>query len=63
MTAKIYNTASPGRLKKLDSIHREGLRIYKGAFRTLPLKALHNEANDQPQKLRSTKYTENTVIT
>ena len=25
---QIYNTASAGRLKKLDSIHREGIKIY-----------------------------------
>ena len=31
---QLYNTASAGRLKKLDSIHRKGIRIYTGAFRT-----------------------------
>ena len=33
MAAK-YNTTSAGRLKKLNSIHREDNRIYTGAFRT-----------------------------
>ena len=52
---KLYHTVSPGRLKKLDSIHREGIRIYIGAFRTSPVKALHVEANDPPLKLRQHK--------
>ena len=43
--SQIYNTISAGRLKKLDSIHREGIRIYTGAFRTSPVESLHVEAN------------------
>ena len=42
---QIYNTASAGRHKKLDSINREGIRIYTGAFRTSPVESLHVEAN------------------
>ena len=49
---QLYNTASAGRTKKLDSIHREGIRIYTGAFRTSPAEALHVEANDPPLELR-----------
>ena len=45
---QIYNTDSAGRLKKLDSIHREGIRIYKGDFRTSPIELLYVEANDPP---------------
>ena len=30
---QLYNTASAGNLKKLDSIQREGIRIYTGAFK------------------------------
>ena len=45
---QIYNTASEGKLKKLDSIHRKGMRIYTGAFRTTPVEFLHVEANDSP---------------
>ena len=45
---QIYNTASAGRLKKLESIHREGIRIYTGAFRTSTVESLHVEANDPP---------------
>ena len=52
---QLYNTASTGRTKKLDSIHREGIRIYTGAFRTSPAEALHVEANDQSLELRRNK--------
>ena len=52
---QLYNTASSGRLKKLDSIHREGTRIYTGGFRTSPIEALHVEANDPLQELRTNK--------
>ena len=45
--SQLYNTASPGGLKKLETIHREGIRIYTGACRTSPV-----EANDQPIGLR-----------
>ena len=40
---QLYNTASAGRLKKLDSIPSEGIRIYTGAFRTSPVEALNVE--------------------
>ena len=46
------NTDSAGRLKKLDSIHREGIRIYTEAFRTSLVVALHVETNDQSLELR-----------
>ena len=36
-------TVSPGRLKKLDGIHREGIRIYTDAFRTSQAESLHAE--------------------
>ena len=36
---QLYNTASPGRLKKHESIYRIGIRIY-----TSPVKSLHLEA-------------------
>ena len=45
---QLYNTASAGRLNKLDSIHREGIEIYTGAFRTFPVESLHVDANDLP---------------
>ena len=45
---KIYNTASAGRLGKLDSMDREGIRIYIGAFITSLVESLHVEANEPP---------------
>ena len=52
---QLYNTAFAGRLKKLDSTHREGIRIYAEAFRTSPGEALHVESNDSPLELRRNK--------
>ena len=49
---QLYSIASAGRLKKQNSIHREGIRIYTGAFRTLSVEVLHVEANDPPMELR-----------
>ena len=43
---QLYGTATKSRLKKLDSIHREGIRIYTGAFKTSPMESLHVEANE-----------------
>ena len=48
----LQSTASAGRIKKLDSIHREGIRIYTGAFRISPVEALHVEANDPSLELK-----------
>ena len=36
---QLYNTASAGRLMKLDSIHKEGIRMYVGAIRTSPVES------------------------
>ena len=52
---QIYNTTSAGRLKKLDSIHREGIRIYTGTFRISPVETLHVETNDHSLELRRKK--------
>ena len=41
-----YNIAFACKLKKRDSIHREGIRIYTCLFRTSPVEALHVEEND-----------------
>ena len=38
--------------KKLNSIHRESIRIYTVAFRTSPVEYLHVEANNQPLELK-----------
>ena len=49
---QLYNTASAGRLKKLDNIHREGIIIYTGACRTSPVEVLHVKTNDPPLELK-----------
>ena len=49
---QLYNTASAGRLKKLDSIHREDIRIYTGVFRTSPVETLYVKSNDPLLELR-----------
>ena len=49
---QLYNTASAGKFNKLDSIHKEGIRIYIGGFRILPVETLHLEANNPPLELR-----------
>ena len=47
---QLYNTASVGRLKKLDSIHRKDIRIFAGAYRTSLV-----EANNPTLELRRNK--------
>ena len=42
----------PEDLETFDSIHRESIRIYTGAFKTSPIKALHVKANKPPLNLR-----------
>ena len=50
-SCQLYNTAFAGRLKKLNNIHRESIRIYTGAFKSSQVEALV-EANNTPLKLR-----------
>ena len=52
---QLYNIGSAGRIKKLDRIHREGIIIYTGAFRTSPVEVLHVKTNNPPLKLRRNK--------
>ena len=49
---QLYSTAAPGRLKELESIHKEHVRVYTVAFRTSPVELLHAEAYDLPLELR-----------
>ena len=49
---KLYNTASIGRLKKFNSIHKEGIRIYTGSFKTSPEGSMHIKAYVLPLELR-----------
>ena len=50
--SQIYSSASPGTLKKLDSVHNEALRICTGAFRTSPTASLQVEAGSPPMDLQ-----------
>ena len=43
---QLYNTLSARRLKKLDSIHRKGIRIYTGPFGTSSVEALELRRNE-----------------
>ena len=49
---QLYITGSPWILKKLDSIHKEGITIYTGALRTLPVESLYIEIYDLPLELK-----------
>ena len=60
MTANYVTQSLQEDLKKLDSIHREGIRIYTVAFRTSPAEAVHVEAND-PSLEASYIHTLNTL--
>ena len=43
---QLHGTAIKSRLKKLDSIQREGIGLYSEAFKTSPIESLHAEANE-----------------
>ena len=49
---QLFYTVLAGRLKKLESLHKEGIRIHTGTFRTSPVEALYVEANNPPLELR-----------
>ena len=55
---QLYDTASAERLK-LDSIHREGIRIYTGTFKTASVESLHAEASDPPWNLKGMNWHQN----
>ena len=42
----VYGSARQSYLRKLDSIHNQGLRLALGAFRTSPVNSLYVEANE-----------------
>ena len=45
----------PREAKKLNVIHSEGIRIYKGAFKTSLVESLHTEAYGPSMELRRNK--------
>ena len=42
----VYGSARQSYLRKLDSIHNQGLRLALGAFRISPVNSLYAEANE-----------------
>ena len=51
----VYGSARQSYLRKLDSIHNQGLRLALGAFRTSPVNSLYAEANEPSLDLRRKK--------
>ena len=55
----LYMAATESRLKLLDPIHNEGLRIATGAFRSSRIQSLYVESNSPPLKFRRVEYSLN----
>ena len=51
----VYGSARQSYLRKLDSIHNQGIRLALGAFRTSPVNSLYAEANEPSLNLRRKK--------
>ena len=51
----VYGSARQSYLRKLDSIHNQGLRLSLGVFRTSPVNSLYVEANEPSLNLRRKK--------
>ena len=51
----VYGSARPSYIKRLDTVHNQGLRLCLGAFRTSPVQSLYVEANEPPLDMRRTR--------
>ena len=51
----VYGSARPSYIKRLDTVHNQGLRLCLGAFRTSPVQSLYVEANESPLDMRRTR--------
>ena len=51
----VYGSARKSYIKRLDTIHNQGLRLVLGAFRTSPVNSLYVEANEPSLYLRRKK--------
>ena len=51
----VYGSARPSYIKRLDTVHNQGLRLCLGAFRTSPVQSLYVEANKPPLDMRRTR--------
>ena len=52
----MYGTDASERLKNLESIHKEGIKIYTRYFKISSIEALHVEANDHLGKGKGTLW-------
>ena len=50
----VFGSARPSYIKRLDTVHNQGLRLCLGAFRTSPVQSLYVEANEPPLDMRRT---------
>ena len=50
----VYGSARPSYIKRLDTVHNQGLRVCLGAFRTSPVLSLYVEANEPRLGMRRT---------
>ena len=50
----VYGSARPSYIKRLDTVHNQGLRLCLGAFRTSPVQSLYVEANEPLLDMRRT---------
>ena len=48
----VYGSARPSYIKRVDTVHNQGLRLCLGAFRTSPVQSLYVEANEPPLDMR-----------
>ena len=48
----VYGSARPSYIKRLDTVHNQGLRLCLGAFRTSQVQSLYLEANEPPLDMR-----------
>ena len=48
-------SARPSYIKRLDTVHNQGLRLCLGAFRTSPVQSLYVAANEPPLDMRRTR--------
>ena len=52
---EVYSSATPSRLKILDSVHHAGIRLATGAFKTSPIPSLLTDAGELPLDLHRQK--------
>ena len=51
----VCGSARPSHIKRLDTVHNQGLRLSLGAFRTSLVRTLYVKANEPPLDMRSTR--------